>query len=201
MAFNHLTTDKEAFIFSFDNVLYPEKDYLLQVYYLFAQFMEYTDQLPAGDVVAFMKRRYESHGEEGMFRETAACFGIAAGLEENFMRLHETAQLPLKLLLYKDLLDLLQELVVERKKIWIVTDKNPRQQLNKIRQVEWHGLEPYLSVYFCEELNKSREEVYAGLLENSGLAAKKILLVAENNFTPAPTFPSYLPYIRVHDLL
>ena len=34
---------KKAFVFELDNVLYPEKDYLLQVYYLFASFLEYSE--------------------------------------------------------------------------------------------------------------------------------------------------------------
>lgn len=39
-----LVKDKQIVIFELDNVLYPEKDYLLQVYYLFAQFIEYSEQ-------------------------------------------------------------------------------------------------------------------------------------------------------------
>ncbi|RZL53490.1 MAG: haloacid dehalogenase, partial [Pedobacter sp.] len=34
---------KKAFIIGFDNVLYPEKDYLLQVYYLFSEFITYSE--------------------------------------------------------------------------------------------------------------------------------------------------------------
>ncbi|WP_129713604.1 HAD hydrolase-like protein [Pedobacter sp. SYP-B3415] len=201
MAYEHLIRHKNAFIFEFDDVLYPERDYLLQVYYLFAQFMEYTEQLPAADMVAFMKKRFEAHGPADIFAETASCFGIGAHFRENFDRLHRSAKLPLKLLLFKDLLVLLQELVVERKKIWIVTPKDPEQQLNKIRQIEWHGLEKYLEVYFCEELNKTPESVYTELIENSGISAENILLVAGNNFQPAASFPPNLPYIRVKDLL
>ena len=33
---------KTAFIFELDNVIFPAKDYDLQVYYLFGQFMEFT---------------------------------------------------------------------------------------------------------------------------------------------------------------
>jgi hypothetical protein len=36
-------TRKKAFVFELDNVLYPEKDYFFQIYYLFANLLEYTE--------------------------------------------------------------------------------------------------------------------------------------------------------------
>jgi FMN phosphatase YigB (HAD superfamily) len=152
VVYSDLDPTKKAFIFGFDNVLYPEKDYLLQVYYLFASFVEYLEAVPpAGDLTAFMKKVYENHGQQGMFDKVKEAFGIDEKYRENFERLHINAHLPLKLLLYQSVLSLLQEMVVDRKQIFIVTDGNPEQQLNKIKQVEWHGLESYLILYFTEE--------------------------------------------------
>ena len=39
MKYSDIDNRKTAFIFELDNVLYPEKDYLFQVYYLFARFI------------------------------------------------------------------------------------------------------------------------------------------------------------------
>ncbi|RYY34080.1 MAG: haloacid dehalogenase, partial [Sphingobacteriaceae bacterium] len=36
MKYSDIDPRKQAFVFELDNVLYPEKDYLFQVYYLFA---------------------------------------------------------------------------------------------------------------------------------------------------------------------
>ena len=52
--YTNIPASKKAFIFELDNVLYPEKDYLLQVYYLFASFLEYTEAFPpAADLTEF----------------------------------------------------------------------------------------------------------------------------------------------------
>ena len=37
-SYNDVDPRKKAFIFELDNVLYPEKDYIYQVYYLFAAY-------------------------------------------------------------------------------------------------------------------------------------------------------------------
>ena len=58
-----LDPNKKAFIFELDNVLFPERDYLLQVYYLFANFIEFTETVPSStELTNFLKTVYEHHG-------------------------------------------------------------------------------------------------------------------------------------------
>ncbi|MDQ7949376.1 MAG: HAD hydrolase-like protein [Pedobacter sp.] len=187
MSIEKLIATKKAVVFGLDNVLYPEKDYLLQVYYLFSEFMAYTLQLDAKSMIAFMQEEFAQSGSDQLFAKTAAQFDIPLNFEANFERLHQNARLPLKLLLYKKVLELLQDLVVDRKQIFLLVDGNPEQQLNKIRQMEWHGIEPYLKVYFTEEFSaKPSPESFIFILENNELAKADMLLVghskADENF-------------------
>ncbi|QNN43513.1 HAD family hydrolase [Pedobacter roseus] len=187
--------DKQAVIFELDDVLFPEKDYLLQVYYLFAQFIEYTEQKQAQPIISFMQAEYENNGTDGLFEKTAKQFGIDEKYKYNFDLLHLNARLPLKLLLFKNLLEFMQELVVNRKQIFIVTAGNPEQQLNKIKQTEWNGLEQYLTVYFTEELGQSKAEIFQNILNNNNLSANQALVVGANNFDAQQSKLINLPYI------
>lgn len=173
---------KKAFIFELDNVLYPEKDYLLQVYYLFANFLEYTETVPpAADLIDFMKKVYEHQGKEEIFDRAQEVFAIDEKYRENFQRLHREAKLPLKLLLYKEVLDLLQQITVDRKMIFLVTAGNPIQQLNKIRHMEWNGLENYLRVYFTDELQpKPAPDVLLQILKEHSLKPEDVVLIGSN---------------------
>src|SRR5690606_37046906 len=113
-----IDTFKKAFIFEVDDVLIPQKDYDLQVYYLFANFIEYLESFPpAQDMITFMSKRYKIHGKENMFEEVQKTFGLDAKYLENLKLLFTNANLPLKLLLFKEVLDFLQEIIVERKQI------------------------------------------------------------------------------------
>jgi phosphoglycolate phosphatase-like HAD superfamily hydrolase len=142
----------QAFVFELDDVLYPVKDFHLQVYYLFASFMEYTEQLDASSIVQFMKDTYEQHGEKEVLERTFTAFGIADKYRDNYALLNKTAKLPLKLLMFEPVLKFMQDLVVERKTIYLLVAGDPEQQLNKIRQIEWNGLEQYIRVFFKEEI-------------------------------------------------
>ncbi|WP_207426033.1 HAD hydrolase-like protein [Pedobacter sp. SYSU D00535] len=178
LAYSEIDPQKKAFIFELDNVLIPERDYLLQVYYLFSNFLEYLETFPpANDLTQFFKKAYENKGPDKLFEKAREVFGFDEKYKANFERLHIEAKLPLKLLLYQQALNLLQEIVVDRKQIFIVTGGNPLQQLNKIKQTEWNGLEKYLRVYFVNEVApKPSPEILNLILEEHKLDKKDVLL-------------------------
>ena len=201
--YTEINPPKKAFIFELDNVLYPEKDYLLQVYYLFANFLEYTETYPqAAELVVFFKKAYENAGPALIFEKAKEAFGIDEKYRENFLRLHLQAQLPLKLLLFKEALDLLQELVVDRKDVYIVTSGNPAQQMNKIRQIEWNGLEKYLRVYFADEVKpKPAPDVLTLITEEHGLKPEDCVILGVGTEDEAFARNAKIDFINVRNTL
>ncbi|MBS1529651.1 MAG: HAD hydrolase-like protein [Bacteroidetes bacterium] len=176
--YSDLNPRKEAFIFELDNVLYPEKDYLYQVYYLFASFLEYTEQIDAKEATDFMVATYIDKGKYSVFDETRLRFNLEEKYEANFEHLNNTSKLPLKLFLFEDMLKLLQEIVIDRKKIFIVTNGDPGQQLNKIKQTDWNGLEPYLTCYFANEtMPKPETDCVDALIKDHNLQRRNILMI------------------------
>ena len=158
----------KAFVFELDDVLLPVKDYDLQVYYLFSNFLEYLEpQIVAIELMDFIKSRYEVENNHFMFEELQLNFKIDKKYKANFELLFSNAKLPLKLLLYKATLELLQEIVVNKKQIFILTAGLPAIQLNKIRQTEWHGLDKFLKVYFIDEFSPKPNSASLDFLLNS----------------------------------
>jgi HAD superfamily hydrolase (TIGR01509 family) len=178
MNYSDIDKRKNAFIFELDNVLYPEKDYLYQVYYLFASLLEYTELTDAKAATDLLVNTYTNEGKEAAFDQLKEKFNIGEKFRSNLDHLLITAKLPLKLLLYKNMLTLLQDIVIDRKKIFIVTNGNPQQQLNKIKQTEWHGLEQYLTVYFADEtLSKPEPDAIDELIKQHNLQRREILMI------------------------
>ena len=177
---------KKAIVFGLDDVLFPKKDYLLQVYYLFAHFLEYMETVPpAKDLTDFLKTAYEHHGESGLFDRAVDMYGIAPKYRENFDRLHTAAKLPMKLLLYQPMLDLMSELNKADKKIFILTAGNPTMQLNKLKHLEWNGLDRLLKVYFQDELAAKQLHPLHFLLVDNGLQASDAVCIGAGNWNTA----------------
>ncbi len=182
LTYANLDSRKKAFIFELDNVIYPERDYLLQVYYLFANFIEYTETVPAStDLISFLKKAYEHRGADKIFDHVKEAFGLDEKYRENFEKLHYMSVLPLKLLMFDKILALLQEIVVDRKQLFLITNGNPLIQLNKIRQLEWNGLDKYMTIYFANELApKPETNVLEYVLNKHKLNRKDVLIVGCN---------------------
>ena len=183
MKYSDLDKRKKAFIFELDNVLYPEKDYLYQVYYLFAAFMEYTELIDAKVATDVMVNTYNTEGKALVFDRLKEKLNVNEKYRDNFNLLLVSAKLPLKLLLYEKMLNLLQEIVIDRKKLFIVMNGDPQQQLNKIKQAEWHGLENYLTAYFADEIAaKPEPDIIHVLLKDHDLLRRDIVMI-ENSET------------------
>lgn len=183
MNYTDIDSRKKAFIFELDNVLYPEKDYLYQVYYLFGALLEYTEFIDAKQTTDTLINAYITKSKEAAFDELKQQLHVNEKFRQNLDSLMVTAKLPLKLLLYKNILTLLQDIVIDRKKIFIVTNGNPEQQLNKIKHMEWHGLEKYLIAYFADEIMpKPEPDVIDKLLKEHHLQRKDVIML-ENSDT------------------
>jgi FMN phosphatase YigB (HAD superfamily) len=183
MKYSEIDKRKTAFIFELDNVLYPEKDYLFQVYYLFAGLLEYTELIDAKMATDLMVSTYNTEGEDVVFDRLKEKFDLSERFRYSLSNLLNTAKLPLKLLVYQNILKMLQEVVIDRKKVFIVTNGNPEQQLNKIKQTEWHGLEEYLTCYFADEsVPKPEPDVIHLLMKEHNLQRRNIMMI-ENSET------------------
>ncbi len=180
MTYNDIDPRKQAFIFELDDVLYPQKDYLFQVYYLFASMLEYTELLDAKVLVNLMTSIYQKEGPKFVFDQVQHKFKLDEKYRVGFENLMDSARLPLKLLLYNDMLTLLQDIVVDRKQLYIVTNGTLKRQLNKISQTEWHHLDPYLTCYFADELApKPEPDVLHLLMRERNLQRRDLLMIGK----------------------
>ena len=203
LRYSDIDPGKKAFIFELDNVLYPERDYLLQVYYLFANFIEFTETVPtSSELVNFLKTAYETHGPGDLFQKASQMFGIDQKYKEHFEKLHYTARLPLKLVLFEPMLNLLQEMVIDRKQIFLVTNGKPEVQPNKIKQVEWNGLEKYLVVYFANEIKpKPDTDILELILGKHQLLRKELVVIGCSDVDEEFASASGVDFIDSHDFM
>jgi hypothetical protein len=197
-----LIEEHDVFVFGLDDVLYPEKDFLLQVYYLFSQFIEYSEQLNAEEILSFMRQTYLAEGHEGIFEKTSRQFDIPEKYQLNFELLQSNVRLPLKLLLFAPCMQFLKAVVHAQKPVYLLVSGNPEAQLNKIRQVDWQGLEQFLTVYFVEEI-ATATDVYGltYLVENHELIGKKMMMVGADpaiNTQLSPVEFNYFPVVKLN---
>jgi FMN phosphatase YigB (HAD superfamily) len=202
ITYSDIDPRKKAFIFELDDVLYPAKDYYFQIYYLFANLLEYTELNSAAKTTDLMIDTYIQKGEGEVFNTIAAELNVDEKHRKNLEIMLLTSRLPLKLLLYKNMLSFMQEVVLDRKKLFIVTNGNPQQQLNKLRQVEWHGLEPYLICYFADEsLPKPEPDVLHLLMQEHNLERRDLIMIEGSDTDKLCAEACGIGYLNVKEII
>lgn len=178
---NDIELNKHVYAFELDDVLFPKQDYMLQVYYLFANFYEFSEgTFKANDLVGFFKKVYLIHGEDNVFDSAKEVFGIEEKYRENLERLKANAQLPLKLELFPDKSKLLAQLFASNKNVVILTKGNPVEQLNKIKFIDWGTLAEFskdIKVYFVDELRYQDIQPIDYLVEEFAVSKDEIVIV------------------------
>lgn len=183
MKLSEIPLDKSLYIFELDDVLFSKREYLLQVYYLFGSFYEFTEgTVKANDMAEFMKKVYDHHGEEAVFPAARILYGIDDKYEDNFQRLRANAQLPLKLLMPDLVGEFLKRLVKLKKQVVILTEGNPVEQLNKLKYLDWGAADSVrnkVNVYFVDELQFRSFVPIDYIASEYGLEKDQILIINE----------------------
>ena len=87
MKYSDIDPRKSAFLFELDNVLYPEKDYYFQVYYLFAGMLEYIELVDAKAATDLMVNTYLEKGKEEVFDTVKVKYQLKEAYRGNFNHL------------------------------------------------------------------------------------------------------------------
>lgn len=180
MNFTPENLNKKVFAFELDDVLFKKADYDLQVYYLFAHFLEFNLGFTmASDLVPFMKKVYEEQGPKAVFDQVSKRYGIDRSLLQNLERLQVNAQLPLPLILFPEMEQLLLQLFEQKKEVALLTKGNPAEQINKVKHMDWGKVKPYtnlLKIYFIDELKFRSLDPLTFLAEDYKVSAGEIFI-------------------------
>lgn len=178
--FTTILKGKKAIIVELDDVLFPVKDYDLQVYYLFAQFLEMSGEEPASAMMDFLKSQTVLAGRDEMFDRLNEAFDYVGKYRTNFDRLYKTARLPLKLFMYQSMFDFLASAVKCDIPVFLVTEGDAETELNKIKQLNWLGLEKNIKIFFADAQDQPFKELISNLLVDNNLSPQDTLMISKN---------------------
>jgi len=189
----------KALVLDLDNTIYPEKDYLFQVYYLIGQFVEFQEGVSREQVTQFLVNEFMANGRDYIFDKMIAHFELPETYLENCFRLLRTAKIPLPLLIFEDMLIRLQEASEVGLQLFVLTNGHPEQQLNKIKHLEWHGLDQHIKCYFCNEIApKPAPDAMLKLLADHQLLPSEVLFLGDANIDEACAMAAGVDFERVN---
>lgn len=125
-------------IFDLDDTIYQETDYLFEC---FRKIELETHILGISEYLQFTFLR---EGRFNLFDKCILQFALDENLKNRFLSILRTHTFENKINTFKYFIPLMQELIVLKKKVFVVTNGNITQQNNKIDNIEWHGVNKYI---------------------------------------------------------
>jgi HAD superfamily hydrolase (TIGR01549 family) len=183
-------------LFDLDDTLYPEIEYLQAAFGAIGQFFEKKYALNAWQLEEFLTTTFIKHGRQNLFNQ---CFNhfkeeiqdkkrknTEGVLFENIfveqcLNILRTVEIPEKICLFPYVYEIFPQLLAQEKQIFIITNGNITQQKNKIKQLEWNGMDASITVVFANQFApKPSPKVFTDFLEpHFHLKNKNILFVGD----------------------
>ena len=90
-------------------------------------------------------------GRFGLFDKLIEKFGLPISYKQEALSILRNVEMGEKLICYSEIRECLEWLVESQKQIFIVTNGNPIQQKNKIKNIELGGLLDHIQVIYADE--------------------------------------------------
>ena len=169
-----------AIIFDLDNTLYEEKDYLNAAYsaighWVFSQNKNQTAILYA----IWLQQNFEKHGRQGLFNRFLEQFELSSELLPGMLQILRSVQIKTPLNLYPELYALPEKITRSDIKYFIVTNGNPEQQLNKIRQINWEKLVITECILASNSKPKPAPDALVGICTHYAYLPSEVLFVGD----------------------
>jgi HAD superfamily hydrolase (TIGR01549 family) len=152
-------------VFDLDNTLYKETDYLFSAYRELAKKCALRDEVNEETLYEFLVKRFRESGRGGLFDSMVEKFQLKHTELIDCLSVLRQHKLSQKIKLISPAKELMSAQISAGKKVCVLTNGNPEQQRNKVRQIDWEGMDSDIHFVYANEIEKKPSP--AGLIHIS----------------------------------
>lgn len=170
------------FIFDLDNTIYNEDNYLFDAYRNISEFI--AGKVPALNVDELnltLRKLYEVEGRSNLFNKFLDVFELDHEYLPDCIQILRSFKAINKYKIYQQAKTVIEELIIRGKSIYVLTNGNPGQQRNKIRNINWEDIEKSLTFVFADELEpKPSPAGIEHILVAAGIEKNKSIMIGDS---------------------
>lgn len=190
------------FIFDLDNTIYNEEDYLFQAYSAICD--RFAGMVPGHDkksLFTLMMKIYRKKGREKLFDKFLATTGIGEGYLAECLKILRSFKPEKQIKIYSKSEKILRFLIEKDKQIFVLTNGNPDQQKNKIRNVLWNGLDEKITFILANEIEpKPSPAGIRHIQKLTGTTKDKTVFIGDSLIDHECASRSEIKFINIIDL-
>ena len=150
----NISKKHQYYIFDLDNTLYDELDYLKVGYQHIAVFISNKTQINSKYIYNYLINEFECSGRDRLFNKLLNNFDLNIEIMDDILKIIRVHKHKEKIQLYNGIKESLLKLISNSKDVFVITNGNVDQQKNKVKYIEWHGLDKYIRFIYANAYSK-----------------------------------------------
>lgn len=188
-------------IFDLDNTLYDEYSYLLPTYQDIALFTSRQTNEDAIVYTHFLINTFKEEGRTKLFDKYLRHFNIEKIIKvEDLLEIQRNRQTPLVVYNTMDLL--LRNLLLNHHKVYILTNGNTIQQINKIKNLNIQDILPQITIVYANEyIPKPSPICLYNILEKERVTKESALFIGDSVVDKAAAESAGIDFMNVNKMI
>jgi HAD superfamily hydrolase (TIGR01549 family) len=193
---------RKAVIFDLDGTLYNERDYLYAAWLGIGKDLEKKYNISETRVYRFLENEFILHGHTVLFDKLIAAFELPPAYLPHALEILRNIEITNKIACYPEMIECLEWLISDGRQLFIVTNGNPVQQKNKIKNIEFGTLLNHIEVIYANEIApKPDPAVFLLLQKKHNLLKPEVLMVGDSSTDESFSQAAGIDFIHVSKIL
>ncbi|HPJ58661.1 MAG TPA: HAD-IA family hydrolase [Bacteroidales bacterium] len=190
------------FIFDLDNTLYNERDYLFGAYSkIAADISSLYPSLSEDDLSENLKNIFLTEGRTNLFDKFLEMNNLEGELLDDCLNVLRNYKAEKNIALNPRMREFLIYLRDKGKTLFVLTNGNPVQQRNKIRSINWNGLDENIEFIFADELEpKPSPEGLFYILKNTRTGKDDAIFIGDRDSDRECAANGGITFLGINDL-
>lgn len=190
------------YIFDLDNTIYKEEDYLFQAYKtIAAKFAKILPGQSKNELFRILKDLYLNEGREKLFDKFLKIVCLDNSYLPDCLKILRSFVPEKPIEINKKVKKVLSSLKLRGKSVFILTNGNIVQQKNKIKHIQWDGLDKQIGFVFANEIvPKPSPEGIFHILKLTGIEKDKTILIGDSDIDLKCAINGGIAFVNISDL-
>lgn len=192
-----------CFIFDLDNTLYEENIYLFEGYKeISIEIAKKNETLNEEEVYTYLITTFLNAGRTNLFNKMMARFSVLNYSLAKCLTTLRTFKPQNKIYLYSKMYGILRQVIDKSEQVLVVTNGNPIQQKNKVKNINWHDLDKKINFIYANEFEKKPStKSFEFIKKKYSIDEVSTVMIGDSNFDREYAIKSKIDFIHVEKLI
>lgn len=190
-----------AYVFDLDHTLYDEHEYLFNAYSEISKYLGNCCDFDRDYVYSWLISTFKEKGRHLIFNDLLSHLKLNHEKLPFIISILRNTRTLSKMNLFPHMLEMLEDLALTNKQIYILTNGHPDQQRNKVRCINWSGTEQHINIYYANEYApKPAPDGLVQILKENKLNPAEVVFIGDGKIDEACANAANVDFVFVQEL-